>query len=140
MSYPTPARGQIWQSRDEQYEPGRQVRVDAVSANRVEVTTVANPSRPHTVGNTASLQVLTLQKRWRLVADVAHPVSDEAASASGEGVRAVADVTRALVSLVHAHDGYGDPEDAYEGYLFRVAEAAGIDLHTALLTDNGDRS
>lgn len=72
-STPTPAPGQVWQSRDEQYEPGRQIRIDVVNANRVEVTTIANPNRPKRVGSTASLQVSTLQARWRLVtAPVVH--------------------------------------------------------------------
>jgi hypothetical protein len=73
MPYPTPAPGQIWQSRDNDYEPGRQVRVDKVRANRVDVTTIANPKRPERVGSTADLNVTTVQRRWRLVEDALLP-------------------------------------------------------------------
>lgn len=68
MPYPTPARGQVWQSRDDAYEPGRQVRVDAVNGNRCDVTTTASPVRPARVGHTANFLITNLQRRWRLIA------------------------------------------------------------------------
>lgn len=67
MPYPDIAVGQVWQSRDDQYEFGRQVRVVSFHARRVLVITVANPARPHRVGSEATFQESNLQKRWRLV-------------------------------------------------------------------------
>lgn len=67
MPYPTPEPGQVWQSRDAQQAPGRRIRIDRITANRVDVTTIANPNRPKRVGSTATLHISTLQKRWRLV-------------------------------------------------------------------------
>lgn len=66
-----PAAGQIWESRDQAYEPGRKVKlltVPAVGVNGfVEAVCVANPNRPHRVGTRTSLRPATLRAKWRIV-------------------------------------------------------------------------
>lgn len=69
MTRPTPEKGQVWQSRDDAYEPGRRIRVDDTYGEHASVTTIVSPRRPHRVGKTAEFLITNLQKRWRLVSD-----------------------------------------------------------------------
>lgn len=67
-----PQSGQVWQSRDEQYEPGRQVRLGQPIGNppSFRVTTIANPKRPHQVGTQTRISAKSLKTKWRIVEEV----------------------------------------------------------------------
>ncbi|MBT0771739.1 hypothetical protein KIH74_22555 [Kineosporia sp. J2-2] len=62
-----PQVGQTWESRDTQYEPGRQVILISRDDDGFLVKTTANPSRPHRVGKEASISRKTLLSKWRRV-------------------------------------------------------------------------
>lgn len=64
---PEPACGQLWESRDRQYDPGRTIRIRATVGTRSEAVVIAYPPRPHLVGSTVSLSRVTLLSKWRLV-------------------------------------------------------------------------
>jgi hypothetical protein len=65
--------GQIWESRDEQYEPGRRIRLLPPDAGAGEANpfwrceTVANPVRPSRAGTITTIRQATLIRRWRLI-------------------------------------------------------------------------
>lgn len=62
----------------------------------------------------------------------ADPQGDDAILAAQAQTLARTHLTAALAGLVVGHGGSGDPEDAYEQYLYAVADVAGIDLDAAV--------
>jgi hypothetical protein len=60
--------GDVLESKDAEYEPGRRIRLVAQEAsNYWRGETIANPRRPHTVGKVARFGAQTLRSRWRPV-------------------------------------------------------------------------
>lgn len=65
MSY---SAGMVLESKDQSYEPGRRIRLEALEPGHTSarwlVITVANPRRPHLVGSGSLISERTLRAKW----------------------------------------------------------------------------
>lgn len=62
-----PAVGDVYESKDRDYEPDRRIRVTDLFSDGIQAVTVQHPRRPGCVGKNTTIGYNTLRSRWVLV-------------------------------------------------------------------------